>query len=481
MIRISTLLIIALVILVVGLGAYWLFTLPGTVSISVPGTTAELSVGLALLLLVSAAMVLAVAWWLLTSFVALPFSLGRARRHARTRKANRALTEGLLAAEAGDAQAALKLARKAGKHAEDDRLKLLLEARAAEASEDWTTAEQAWSQLMRAPGGELAGLRGAAAAAIQRGDTSAAETRAGHALALKSGAEWPFNSLFDLQVNRQEWGAALQTLAIGEKRRLIEGERLKRRRAVLLTALATELTASDRMAAQRALAEALRIAPGFPPAAWFGARHLASDGKIKAAQGLLVLAWKARPHPALSQLCRKLDRGGTVSAQRQRLEDLVAANPGHRESRILQAELAMDAEKWVDAVRVLAVLVEENPTARLCLLMVRALTGYGDAAEAERWAKSAATASREADWSDLDPKGTAFDYSPAEWSRMVYGYGDVGDLLHPRHEAFAKELDASRQLALPAPASDRGDENGGAANTSLPGTAPPLDYAQRES
>lgn len=479
MIRVTTLLIIALAVLSLSLGAYWLFSLEGTVAISVPGTTAELSIGLALLLLFAAALILAVAWWIVTSFVSLPWSMGKARRAARARKANKALTEGLLAAEAGDAKAALKLARKAGRHAQDDRLKLLLEARAAEASEDWSGAEQAWSALMRLPGGELAGLRGSAAAALERGDTSTAESRARSALDLKSGAEWPFNSLFDLQVNRQQWGAALQTLAIGERRGLIEGERLARRRAVLLTALATTLADTDRIAGQRALAEALRNAPGFPPAAWFGARQLASDGKARAAQGVIELAWKSRPHPALAQLGRKLTLGEAANDTRQRLGALVAANPGHRESRILEAEIAMDARKWVDAVRILAVLVEENATARLSLLMSRALAGYGDDVEAERWAKLAATAAREADWSDLDPRGTAFDFAPRDWSRMVYAFGDVGDLVHPRHEAFAKELDASHPLALPAPGQP--GREGGEAPGAIPGTSPPLDYARGEN
>lgn len=479
MIRLTTLVGIALAVLILSLGTYWLFSLEGSIAITVPGTTAELSIGLALLLLFVAAMVLAAAWWLLTSVFTLPWAMGRARRTARARSANKALTEGLLAAEAGDARAALKLARKAGRHVEDERLRLLLEARAAEASEDWSGAEQAWSQLGRLPGGELAGLRGAAAAAIERGDIRSAEARARSALELRSGADWPFNSLFDLQVNRQEWAAALQTLAMGEKRGLIQGERLQRRRAVLLTALAITLTETDRQAAQRALAEALRLAPGFPPAAWFGARHLASDNKVRAARGVIELAWKSRPHPALAQLSRKLQHGEPATSTRERLSALAASHPGHRESRILEAEIAMDTGKWVDAVRLLAGLVEEKPTTRLSLLMSRALTGYGDAAEAERWAKLAATAAREADWSDLDPRGTAFDFAPADWSRMVYSYGDVGDLVHPRHEAFARELDASRPLALPAPggqASPRDPQSG-----SLPAAAPPLDYAPKDT
>jgi HemY protein len=109
----------------------------------------------------------------------------------------------------------------------------------------------------------------------------------------------------------------------------------------------------------------------------------------------------------------------------------------------------MDSADWVPAIRILALLVEENPTARLCLLMERALKGYGDPVEAQRWGRMAASASREADWSDIDPKGNAFDYDRAGWGRMVYAFGDVGDLVHPRYEAYGRELEAGRVLALP--------------------------------
>ena len=46
-------------------------------------------------------------------------------------------------------------------------------------------------------------------AASERGDQLTAETRAREALGLKSSADWPFNSLFDLQVSKGEWEKAL--------------------------------------------------------------------------------------------------------------------------------------------------------------------------------------------------------------------------------------------------------------------------------
>ena len=434
---------------------WWALTLPGAVTVPFGEREISIQSGLAAFLMLLFGGVIAFVWWLISGLFILPGKIGKSRHASRTRKANSALTEGLLAAEAGDSNAALKLAKKAAKHAEDERLKLLLEARAAEANDDWAGAERAWGQLSRLPGGQLAGLRGSAAAAAERGDQLTAEARAREALGIKSAADWPFNNLFDLQVSKGEWTKALETLSIGEKRGLVTGDSLRRRRAVLHTARAVGLPHESKLEAQKELAEALRSAPAFPPAAWHGARQLMTDDKARAAQGVLELGWKARPHPALAQLARRLVPQDTSANIAARLKSLIDMNPTHRESRILSAELAMDKADWTDAIKTLALLVEENPTARLCLLMERALKGYGDKKEAERWGRMAVSASREPDWSDIDPKGIAFDYSTRDWSRLVYAFGDVGDLVHPRYESFGRELEAGRVMALPAPDDDK--------------------------
>ena len=465
--------LIILLIVIAGVFVMWASRLPGGLTLDLGnGTLYEFELVWALLaiLLVGAAM--ALIWSLLTGLVTLPSRFSRSRRASKVKAANKALADGLLAAEAGDAAMAQKLSKKAAQHADDDRLKLLLEARAAEISDDWSGAERAWGQLARLPGGQLAGLRGAASAASARGDAISAEARTREALEMKSGADWPFNSLFDTQVAAGNWNEALKTLAIGEKRSQISGESLRRRRAVLYTARAAALQHSERKESQRLLADAIRSAPSFPPAAWHGARQLMIDNKIKAAQGVLELGWKARPHPALAQLVRRLDTNATPATIAQRLKSLIEANPDHRESRILTAEIAMQDRDWLNAVKTLALLVEEKPTARLCLLLEKALRGYGDLTEADRWGRMAVTAAREPEWSDIDPRGGAFQYAQRDWSRLVYAFGDAGTLVHPRYESSERELDASRPIALPAP--------GGAQKApSTPRTdvvTPPLDY-----
>jgi HemY protein len=51
-----------------------------------------------------------------------------------------------------------------------------------------------------------------------------------------------------------------------------------------------------------------------------------------------------------------------------------------------------------------------------------------------QWLAQAAAAPRAPDWSDLDPEGPAFLYDDGDWARLVYAYGDAGQLIHPRME-----------------------------------------------
>ncbi|MCF6329889.1 MAG: heme biosynthesis protein HemY, partial [Henriciella sp.] len=234
--------LIILLIVLAGLVVLWASRLPGGLIIDLgTGATIEVELVFALLGLLLLGAAMAVVWSFFTGLIRFPTRFRKSRKASKVRDANRALADGLLAAEAGDALLAKKLSKKAAQHADDDRLKLLLEARAAEVSDDWSGAERAWGQLARLPGGQLAGLGGAASAASARGDTLSAEARTREALELKSSAEWPFNSLFDSQVASGNWSSALVTLSTGEKRGLIKGDSLRRRRAVLYCARAAAL------------------------------------------------------------------------------------------------------------------------------------------------------------------------------------------------------------------------------------------------
>jgi len=95
-----------------------------------------------------------------------------------------------------------------------------------------------------------------------------------------------------------------------------------------------------------------------------------------------------------------------------------------------------------DAVQAWAVLSPllretETPSSRLCLLAAQSEERLNNPTDARLWLQRAATAPREADWSDLDPSGESFDYSPQDWRRLVFSFGDTGELIHPRFDSRA--------------------------------------------
>lgn len=436
----------------------WAVQAPDEISFQGPGFEGSTSRAALALVAVLIGAVMAVAWWLLGWVWDLPGRISRTAKKLRGKRARESIAEGLLAAEGGDAAAAARAAGRVLEVSDDGigsrKLAMLLKARAHEANENWLEAERAYSDLAREKGGELAGLRGLAAAAVKRGDHRTAILHAQSAAAIKSQAAWPFLSMLELQTKSADWKGALETIAEGEKRAILTSDALRRRRAVLLTAEAAKQRATNAGEAERLALEALKMAPGFPPAALIAARLALSAGRATKAQSVLESAWRNRPHPALTIVWGDLKPNEDQRARARRLRTLAECNPDHRESRILIGEAAIAEGDWPSAYEALLPLVNESPTARLCTLMEAVARGRGDAEDAHRWAHQAAAAAREPDWSDLEPDGRAFNYTDEEWSRLVYTFGDAAQLIHPRYESFGRELEAMARVALPPPSED---------------------------
>ncbi|MEO8812402.1 MAG: heme biosynthesis protein HemY, partial [Caulobacteraceae bacterium] len=131
---------------------------------------------------------------------------------------------------------------------------------------------------------------------------------------------------------------------------------------------------------------------------------------------------------------RDLRTDETPKARAGRLATLAALDPAARESRIVAVEQALIAQD-PGAAGVAARALEGEPTTdRLAGLMARVAFAEDRRDEAQAWIARAAAAPREVDWSDLDPQGRAFAYSPADWARVVAAYAETAALVHPRHE-----------------------------------------------
>jgi HemY protein len=448
MLRVALLLIVA----VVAALASWqvVSTDAGTVMLRWGDTEVETSALFGLLLLV---LVIAVALPLLRLVMFLmdaPGRLGKVSQRARVRRGQEALALGLIAAEAGEFEEARRQADKAEDLIDEPRLALLLQARSAEVSGDTAGAERAYAGMLQNEDTEVLGRKGLMAAALKRGDRTAARTHAEAALKASKTAVWPFQYAFDLAVQQADWENAIETLDAGDKRKIVEDRIAKRRRAVLMTAQAAKLERERRADKAAEMAQkAFRMAPAFAPAGAMAARLLVGEAKPERAAAILEEAWENGPHPALAHAYRDLVPGETREARADRLRTFAEKRRDHRESKIVLAELAMERGDWGAAQAALEDAYRENPSSRICILFAQVARGRGDDNAARTWLAQAAAAPREADWSDLDPEGPAFLYDDSDWARMVYVFGDGGQLVHPRMERGQNDA-LGPVLALPA-------------------------------
>lgn len=450
MLRVALLLIIA----VVAMLASWqiVTTDPGTVEVEWFGTQVSTSALFGLLILVA---IIAVALPLLRLIMFLmdaPSRIGKANERARVRRGQEALALGLIAAEAGEFEDARRHADKAEDLIDEPRLALLLQARAAEVAGDTAAAERAYSGMLQNEDTEVLGRKGLMAAALKRGDRTAARAHAEAALKASKTATWPFQHAFDLAVQAADWENAIEALDLGDKRKQIDDKVAKRRRAVLMCALAAKLERERRGDKAGEMAQkAFRMAPAFAPAAALTARLMVAEGRGERAAAILEEAWENGPHPALAHAYRDIAPGETREARAERMRTLAEKRRDHRESRIVLAELAMERGDWGGAQAALEDAYRENPSSRICILFAQVARGRGDENAARTWLAQAAAAPREPDWSDLDPEGPAFLYDDGDWARLVYVFGDGGQLIHPRMERGGVDA-LGPVLALPTAA-----------------------------
>src|SRR6185312_12175791 len=116
------------------------------------------------------ALALAVLFTLLRLILRGPRAWARGRRERRRQQGYRALTQGMVAVAAGDAEEAQKLARKADSLLAEPPLTLLLSAQAAQLSGDEGAATRYFTAMLERPETEFLGLRGLLMQALRGGD-----------------------------------------------------------------------------------------------------------------------------------------------------------------------------------------------------------------------------------------------------------------------------------------------------------------------
>jgi HemY protein len=387
-------------------------------------------------------------WGLIGWLWALPSRLKRSQTENARKRGLESLGLALAAFEGGEVSEARRQAQKALGYVPDAASAKLIAAKAAVAAGDGAAGERLYGELTDIAGYSVAARRGLAELALGRGNSSSAISHAEAALQSSKKSPWPAEFLFQRRVLTSDWDGALAALDDGEKRGLVGAKTAARRRAVVLSAGAHQAERMMEKATALDMAQrAVKIAPGFAPAAVMAARLQAMIGKAWQAAGTLESAWEANPHPALALAYKDLKATEDPSARGRWLDGLIRLNPGHRESRILAVEQALTNGDGLAAIAALEPLLAERPTSRILALRAAAAKVSGDEQGAKDWLGKGANAPREADWSDLDPDGSAFVYEDADWARLIESYGERGVLVHPRLERSDSERLVAPELA----------------------------------
>lgn len=380
--------------------AVWLAERPGMVSIDWLGYRVEAPVAaliLAVVVLVASSGLLMRLWLALRRA---PGAFRVWRQDRRRRRGYAALTQGLVAVAAGDADSAARLAGRADGLLGDPPLTMLLSAQAAQLNGDDGAAESYFTAMLDQPDMAFLGLRGLLTQAMRQGDTARALTLAEQARAMKPAAAWPVMAMFDLQVGRGDWAAATETITQATRRKLIDKDAGRRREAVLLYRRSLELPAGvPGDEAFRLSRRAHELAPDLVPATVRYARLLLDRGRRRRVPDILREAWRRAPHPEFVPLHDACFADDAPLQRVKRLRGLTDANPDHPESQIALGQASLEAGLWGAARQHLEAAERTSPTARVYRLLAQLEEReHGDGAAVRKWLERASAADPDPVW-----------------------------------------------------------------------------------
>ncbi|MEI9990262.1 MAG: heme biosynthesis HemY N-terminal domain-containing protein [Rhizomicrobium sp.] len=382
------------------IGIVWIADRQGELVFTIDAYEIHMSAAVAIALAVLFTVVVILLARLITTLVTGPGAIGAWFNARRMRRGNDALSQGLLAIASGDAGEARRHAERARGILGTHPLALLLQSQSAQVDGDAAAQRHAYRAMLHHEQTEFLGLRGLFLLAAREDQPDQALVFAERAHALRPRVAWAANALFELKAARGDWADARKVLEDLARFKLLEGPVLRRRRAVLLAAEALE--ADRHGATDTALAraeDALALEPGLAPAAMLAAKKLAAAGKLWRAQGVVEACWAVSPHPDLAEIYAAMKPDESNEQRVARLVGLAHLNRDHFESRLLECEEAVLTRNWSEARRLLAPLLGDHASARVCALMAEIEEGErADATLAHAWLARAARAPRDAEW-----------------------------------------------------------------------------------
>jgi len=445
--------IFLLVLFVFAIAFAWLADNPGTVNVQWPwlGESFEVSLLVAIIGLSATVAAVMALWWVIGGIIKSPQTFGRWRAGRRRDKGYKALSKGLVAAGAGNAPLARKLSRESAKMLEHEPLVTMLDAQTALLEGRREDARHKFEAMLENDETRLLGLRGLYVEAEKEGATEASAHFAKQANDHAPGTPWAAQAALKALAQGGDWRDALNTLDNNRAGGLYEKDEYRRKRAVILTALALEEEDGDPQNARAHALAAHKLAPSLVPAAVCAARLSAREGNIRKAVKVLETSWKKQPHPEIANTYVTLKTGDTAVDRLKRAEKLASKNPQTLEGNIAIARAAIDAAEWAKARNAMEPVLASQTSESACLLMADIEEGeHGDRGRVREWLARAVNAPRDAAW-------TADGIVSKDWAPFspISGELDSFEWKVPVEQIdAAPAVDYSKFVNLPLPEPD---------------------------
>ncbi len=382
-------------------GFAWLADNPGTVTVQWPWLDKSVEVSLlqAVIAMTIVVLVIMLSWWVISGVINSPKLFGRWRQGRRRDKGYAALSSGLVAAGAGNAPVARKLAKESGKLLENEPLVAMLTAQTDLLEGKRADARDNFQSMLENDETKLLGLRGLFIEAEREGEAEAAAHFASEAMKTEPGTPWASQAVLKSQALSGEWEAALKTLESNRASGLFEKPDYLRKRAVLLTAQAMSEEASSPETAKTHAMAAHKADNAFVPAAVIASRiAMRLDDKRRAGR-VLETCWKQTPHPELAEAFVHMKSGDSAKERMKRAARLLKKAPDHIESQIIVAKAAIEIEDFKKAREAMEAVLGQETTERACLIMADIEEAeHGDQGRVREWLSRAINAQRDACW-----------------------------------------------------------------------------------
>ena len=361
-----------LVVAVISAVMAWLADHPGTIFMEWQSYRIETSVAFLIVLLTIIAILSAFTYHILLTIRHIPLQLSGLLRERRQQKGYKALTRGMVAIAAGDANEARRQEKQVQILLDEPPLTMLLSAQTAQLNGDETAAEQFFQAMTKQSETEFLGVRGLLNQALSRNDKPTALKLAMMAYRIRPNSERVANQLFNLQVLNGQWLKAQMTSDQQVKSRLIDKNTGRRRKALLMLQQGLEAAASNKPeSALKYFKSSYNSDPTFIPAVLNYTEKLIELKKEAAAIEIIKTTWRIQPHPDLILPYWQSSKAQDGLEIMKTTERLALENPDHPESFIALARAALEGHLWGEARKHLTALTPkygDHDEARVCRL-----------------------------------------------------------------------------------------------------------------